>query len=422
MSDLIRVKETGMPTYYTNCTIITGTGAVISPGWLKVEDTLISAVGEMAELGGLKTEKAVDLSGMTIMPGMIDCHVHLVMNGSPDPVAPLLGMNDSTATITMMTHAWNTLAAGFTTVRDLGCLNHVGLSVRDAINNGTLKGPRILCAGQMICMTGGHGWQIGLEADGPDQVRKAVRQQLKAGADVIKLMATGGICTQGVWPGQTQYGLDEMAAGIEEAHKAGVPAAAHAQGLEGVKISLQAGIDTIEHGMNLDEDAIKMMLDKEVPLIPTLSAGARIIENGLKAGIPNYIVEKSSRHRAERLESSRRAYKAGVSVVLGTDAGTPFNRHGDNAYELLELSAIGMSAHDVILAATGNAARALGIGAVTGTIEPGRQADFLILRQNPLNDIALLSDRNNFVDIRVAGNSIFPLEGAWFETRQGLDR
>ncbi len=411
-----------MRTYYTNCTIITGTGSVIEPGWVSVENDKISNVGEMAEIDRRFIEQAVDLTGMTIMPGMIDCHVHLVMNGSPDPVAPLLNMNDSNATISMMTHAWETLCAGFTTVRDLGCLNHVGLNVRDAVNEGTIKGPRILCAGQMICMTGGHGWQIGLEADGPDQVRKAVRQQLKAGVDTVKLMATGGICTQGVSPGQTQYSLAEMSAGIEEAHKAGVPAAAHAQGLEGVKISLQAGIDTVEHGMNLDSEAIKIMLKNRVPLIPTLSAGARIIENGLKAGIPSYIVEQSSQHRAERLESSRQAYQSGVSVVAGTDAGTPFNRHGDNAFELLELSAVGMSNHEVILATTGKAAKALGIDHVTGTIEAGRQADLLILKQNPLNKIDLLQDKSNFADIQIAGKSIFPIDAGWFDNKPGLDR
>ncbi len=409
-----------MSAYYTNCTIITGTGSVINQGWLKIEETRISAMGEMTELDGHKIEQAVDLNGTTVMPGMIDCHVHLVMDGSPDPVAPLLKMDDATATITMMSHAWETLAAGFTTVRDLGCLNHVGLKVRDAVNKGIVKGPRILCAGQMICMTGGHGWQLGLEADGPDQVRKAVRIQLKAGVDTVKLMATGGICTQGVWPGQTQYSLDEMRAGIEEAQKAGVPTAAHAQGLEGVKIALQAGISTIEHGMSLDTEAIQMMRNQKVPLVPTLSAGARIIENGLKAGIPPYIVEKSSQHRAERLESCSRAYQAGVSVVLGTDAGTPFNRHGDNACELLELSSVGLTAHETLLAATGKAAKALGIDHVTGTITPGKQADLLILKKNPLNDISVLQNRSNFVDILMAGNSIFPIGGLYLGTNGGI--
>jgi len=400
---------------YINCTVITGTGNVIDSGWLEVKDGKIAALGHMSEIKESNKGNAIDLTGMTVMPGMIDCHVHLVMDASPDPVAPLLDMDDSTATIMMMTNAWKTLAAGFTTVRDLGDLNHVGVKVRDAITNGTIKGPRILCAGQMICMTGGHGWQLGLQADGPDEVRKAVRVQLRAGVDTVKLMATGGVCTKGVSPGQTQYNLDEMMAAVEEAHKAGVPAAAHAQGLEGVKIALRAGIDTIEHGMSLDDEAIELMLKKDVPLVPTLSAGARIIENGLKAGIPSYIVEQSSQHREERLQSCAKAYKAGVSVVLGTDAGTPFNRHGDNAYELLELLASGLSAHEAIVAATGDAARALKIGDVTGTIETGKQADLLILKQNPLQNIAMLQDRNNFWDIQVAGKSIFPIYGSLFE-------
>jgi imidazolonepropionase-like amidohydrolase len=342
---------------------------------------------------------------------MIDCHVHLVMDGSPDPTAPLMSMDDATAAILMMIHARQTLNAGFTTVRDLGCLNHVGLRVRDAINQGRIKGPRILCAGQMICMTGGHGWQIGREADGPDEVCKAVRAQIKAGVDVIKLMATGGICTRGVEPGQTQYSIEEMRAGVIEAHKAGIPAAAHAQGLEGVKIALQAGIDTIEHGMNLDDEAIGMMCKNQVPLIPTLAAGACIIRHGRPSGIPSFIVEKSERHREERIHSCIRACRAGVAIALGTDAGTPFNLHGNNAAELSELAVTGMAPHDIVLAATGNAAKAIGISHLTGTLAPGMQADFLILKHNPLENIQVLLDRQAIVEIQLGGKRVNRDEG-----------
>jgi len=392
---------------YKNCTIITGTGKVVDSGWLLVENGTIVDLGLMTEIKSGYSADDINLNGMTVMPGMIDCHLHLVMDGSPDPTAPLMGMDDSTAAIVIMNNAWNALNAGFTTVRDLGCLNHVGLKVRDAIKNGLIKGPRILCAGQMICMTGGHGWQIGIEADGPNEVRKAVRRQLKAGVDVIKLMATGGICTKGVEPGQTQYSLEEMRAGVEEAHKAGIPSAAHAQGLNGVKIALQAGIDTIEHGMNLDDEAINMMVKNNIPMIPTLSAGAHIISNGLKAGIPPYIVEKSIRHREERIKSCIKAFKAGVSIVLGTDAGTPFNMHGKNAYELSELYLTGMTPHEIIISATGAAAKALRINEITGSIEIGKQSDLLILKKNPLEDISVLQQRQNIADIHIAGKSIF---------------
>jgi imidazolonepropionase-like amidohydrolase len=395
-----------MKTLYKNGTIITGTGDVIDPGWLLVEDDTIAGVGPMSESCLEPDTQETDLSGLTVMPGMIDCHVHLVMDGSPDPTAPLMTMDDATAAILMMIHARQTLNAGFTTIRDLGCLNHVGLRVRDAINQGRITGPRILCAGQMICMTGGHGWQIGREADGPDEVCKAVRFQIKAGADVIKLMATGGICTRGVEPGQTQYSVDEMRAGIIEAHKAGIPAAAHAQGLEGVKIALQAGIDTIEHGMNLDDDAIAMMYKNQVPLIPTLAAGACIIRHGKQSGIPAFIVEKSERHRQERIDSCIRASRAGIIIALGTDAGTPFNLHGNNAAELSELAVTGMTPHDILLAATGNAARAIGISHLTGTLAPGKKADFLILKHNPLENIHVLLDRQTILEIQIGGKCV----------------
>ncbi len=392
-----------MATLFKNGVMITGTGEVIDPGWLTTADGMITGMGPMATIDSPPLDEHIDLHGRVLMPGLIDCHVHLVMDGSPDPTAPLFTMNDSHAAILMMNNAWKALQAGFTTVRDLGCLNHVGLSVRDAIHGDMIKGPRLLCAGQMICMTGGHGWQLGLEADGPQEVRKAVRKQLKAGVDVVKLMATGGVCTQGVEPGQTQYSLEEMRAGVEEAHKAGVPAAAHAQGLEGVKIALRAGVDTIEHGMNLDDEAIEMMLAQKATLIPTLAAGAHIIANGPRAGIPDYIVEKSKRHRDERIQSFQKAHQAGVFIAMGTDAGTPFNMHGQNAFEFTELSAAGMSAHDIIIATTRNAARALKIEDVAGSLEIGKQANLLILKQNPLNDIRVLLQTSNIVDIRIAG-------------------
>jgi imidazolonepropionase-like amidohydrolase len=395
-----------MGTLYKNCRIITGTQKIIESGWFRVDNEKISRMGAMSEDHPDFSSNDVDLTGMTVMPGLIDCHVHLVMDGAPDPVSSLLTMDDSTATIRMMKNAWETLQAGVTTVRDLGCINHVGLKVRDAINAGSITGPRILCAGQMICMTGGHGWQVGIEADGPHEVRKAARRQIKANVDFIKLMATGGICTDGVMPGQTQYSLEEMKAGVEEAHKAGVKTAAHAQGLEGVKIALYAGIDTIEHGMDLDNEAIEMMFKNHVPLIPTLSAGAHIINHGKKAGIPSYIVEKSIHHRQQRLESCKKAFKAGVTIALGTDAGTPFNQHGKNAYELSELSALGLTSHEIILAATGLAAKSIGIHHITGTIDIGKQADFLVLKKNPLEDICCLQQKENFKDIRIGGKSV----------------
>jgi imidazolonepropionase-like amidohydrolase len=404
-----------MKTLYKNGTIINGTGDVLDPGWLLVENDTIAGVGTMTEPSLEADAQETDLSGLTVMPGMIDCHVHLVMDGSPDPTASLITMDDATAAIVMMTHARQTLNAGFTTVRDLGCINHVGFRVRDAIKQGRITGPRILCAGQMICMTGGHGWQIGREADGADEVCKAVRAQIKGGADVIKLMATGGICTRGVEPGQTQYSFEEMRAGIIEAHKAGIPAAAHAQGLEGVKIALQAGIDTIEHGMNLDDEAIEIMCKNKVPLIPTLAAGACIIRHGRASGIPSFIVEKSERHRQERIHSCIRACRAGVTIALGTDAGTPFNRHGKNTAELSELADTGMAPHDILLAATGNAAKAIGISHLTGTLAPGMQADFLILKHNPLENIQVLLKRQTILEIHMGGKRINK-----YETHEGI--
>jgi imidazolonepropionase-like amidohydrolase len=395
-----------MVTIFENALIIDGLGGLIEKGWVWVEDERIRAVDGTGNPPPNTIGEMIDLEGRVLMPGLIDCHVHLVLDCSPDPAKKLLTLTEADAALHMASHAAHTLQSGVTTVRDLGCYRHVGLSVRNAVNAGIVQGPTMLCAGNMICMTGGHGWQIGLEADGPDAVRKAVRSEVKAGADVIKLMATGGICTEGVEPGHAQLTLEELRAGIEEAHKAGRRTSAHAQGLQGVKNALFAGIDTIEHGMQLDDDAIEAMLKHEVYLVPTLSAGANMIARGTEAGIPAFMVEKSKEHRQSRLSSFVKAWKAGVRIAFGTDAGTPFNMHGRNASELSELVAMGLSSHEAIVSATGRAAEALGIQHATGSILPGKQADLLILEKNPLEDIHVLLQRENVYAVYKKGRRV----------------
>jgi imidazolonepropionase-like amidohydrolase len=213
-------------------------------------------------------------------------------------------------------------------VRDLGGREYVELAVRRAITEGHFPGPRILAAGRPICMTGGHGSFLGREADGPDDTRKAVREQLKAGADVIKLIATGGVMTAGVEPGSPQLTLPEMRAAIEEARKAGRRTAAHAQGSTGIADAIEAGITTIEHGIYLTDEIIASMKGKGVFLVPTLAAPAAICAGGLAAGIPEFMVRKSETVAAHHLASFQRATQAGVFIAAGADSGTPFNPHG----------------------------------------------------------------------------------------------
>src|SRR6266545_3810743 len=235
----------------------------------------------------------VDLGGLTLLPGLINCHVHLCLGAEADPVRPLRDEPLGLTAIKALLRARETARAGVTTVRDLGGREYVELAARRAIQEGLIAGPRIVAAGRPVCMTGGHGHWLGREADGPDDARKAVREQLKAGADVIKIIATGGVLTPGVEPGSPQMTFEEMRAAIEEARKAGRLTAAHAQGSAGIADAVEAGITTIEHGIFLTDEIIATMKRKGVFLVPTLAAPAAISIGGLAAGIPEFMVRKS---------------------------------------------------------------------------------------------------------------------------------
>jgi imidazolonepropionase-like amidohydrolase len=241
-------------------------------------------------------------------------------------------------------------------------------------------------------MTGGHGWWIGRETDGPDDARKAVREQLKQGADVIKLIATGGVMTPGVEPGASQLTRDEMRAAIDEARKAGRRTAAHAQGSEGIADAVEAGITTVEHGIFLTEEIVARMKAGGAYLVATLNAPAAISAGGLAAGIPDYMVRKSDAVVPPHVKSFQLARESGVAIAAGSDAGTPLNAHGAYAAELELMVKYGMSPLEAIRAATSVAAEALGLGGETGRIEPGLAADLLVVAGNPAERIQALGD------------------------------
>lgn len=384
-----------MKTLLRNTRILDGLGGLIDQGWLLMAGDRILALGSHRALtaeGALEAEETVDGAGATLLPGLIDAHVHLALDGSADPMTGLLHAADATAALHTARNAALTLRAGITSVRDMGSKNFIDLHVRDAVKGGLVPGPRIRCAGQMICMTGGHGWQMGCQADGPDGVRRAARIQIRAGVDLLKFMATGGVLSPGGRPGVPQLSLEELKAGIEEAHKVSLKAAAHSQGLEGTRNAVAAGIDSIEHGVSLDDAVIEEMLRQQVFLVPTLSAPANILRRGEAAGIPAEYVERSRRLIAEHAASLARAREAGVKIAMGTDAGTPFNRHGENAGELLLLVEHGFTPAEAIACATSAAAELLGLEAEVGSLAPGKKADLLMVEGNPLEDITLLAE------------------------------
>jgi len=333
-----------------------------------------------------------DLEGATVIPGLINAHMHILMDAGADPVTSLHREGLAKAVIRGAVEGKRLIEAGITTARDLGGYEWVELALRDAFASGELRGPRLICAGKLITMTGGHGHDVGLESDGPDEVRKSARLNLKRGADCLKFMATGGVLTPGVEPGASQLGEEEMRAGIEEAHKVGKRTATHAQGTEGIKAALRAGIDTVEHGIFLDKEAIDMMLERGVVFVPTLAAPYRIVEAGEARGVPRFAVEKSLRVMDAHRRSFEWALSAGVTIAAGNDGGTPFNPSHDLVTELRLMIEYGMDPLAAIRAATYGSAMALGLVEETGTIQVGKWADLVVLEKgaDPLQDITAL--------------------------------
>jgi imidazolonepropionase-like amidohydrolase len=326
------------------------------------------------------------------MPGLINAHCHVMMDAGPDPVAAIARMNVAQATLKALKRCEAMLTAGITTARDLGGYEWGELALRDAFAAGDLPGPRLLCAGKLITMTGGHGHDIGLESDGPDAVRKSARLNLKKGVDCLKLMATGGVLTPGVEPGAAQLSEAEMRAGVEEARNVGKMTASHAQGTGGIKNALKAGIDTIEHGIFLDEECIEMMIKQGTVFVPTLAAPYRIVEAGEERGIPAYALRKSLAVMDAHRRSFEWAAQAGVTIAAGNDGGTPFNPSDDLVTEVRLMVEYGMSPLAALRAATHGSARALGLSEEVGTVQKGKWADLIVLEQgaDPLTDVEAL--------------------------------
>jgi len=394
-----------MKTAFTNGRVFMGDGRVLEHATVLVEDDKIISIRDSSS-GLAKDTRKIPIGDATLFPGFIDCHVHLVMSGSPDPIGALAGESAVVTTIKAVNNARKTLEAGITTVRDLGGKDGIDLELKQAIDGGLIKGPRMLAAGRLICMTGGHGWPIGREADGPDDVRRAAREQIKAGADIVKFMATGGVLTAAVEPGSAQLTCEEMTAGIEEAHKAGKKTATHAMGSQGILDALHAGIDSIEHGIYLTDEIISFMKKNAVFLVPTIAAMYHIGKMGTAAGIPAWAVEKNNIVAPHHKKSVKKAHKAGVAIAMGTDAGTPFNYHGKNLMEIPLLVQNGLSPMEALIAATRSASQLLGLENIIGTIEPGKIADLVLVKDNPLEDITLLNKSDAIARVMKGGQFI----------------
>ncbi|MGH9870049.1 MAG: amidohydrolase family protein [Candidatus Polarisedimenticolia bacterium] len=362
-----------------------------------VRDGRIAAIG--AEVRGSSTAREIDLRSATCLPGLIDLHAHLTIN--PKTLSGLDVTRSSAArALDALRNAQTMLRAGFTTLRCPGEADafYAIVDVKKAIARGEFLGPRLIVAPHALSATGGHGDFNNLAADldiatptrvvdGADALRKVIREQLKYGADWIKLMVTGGVMSAGDDPNVTTFTDEELAAAVEETHRHGKKITVHAHGSTGIKVSLRAGVDSIEHGSLVDDEGIAMFKERGVSLVPTLYVLSYIIESGEKMGFPAESIAKARAIQAERDRHLRKAFAAGVRVAFGSDTIFP---HGDAAREFAALVGLGLAPMDAIRAATGNAAALLGLEEDIGSLEVGKSADIVAVPGNPLENIRTL--------------------------------
>ena len=382
--------------------LIDGTGsAAINNAVVVVTDNMITAVGTAGSVKVPANAKMIDLGDVTLMPGFIDAHTHLIGRVLGDPAGDTAAVRDfeSFGAILSVQHARATLLAGFTTVRNVGSFGRFDdIALRKAIDEGWTPGPRMITAGHSLGIRGGHCDQNGFRpgmfdrgieegiADGPEEIRAAVRYQIKYGADVIKTCATGGVLSEGDAVGATQYTFEELKAMVEEANKLERKVAAHAHGTEGIKLAVRAGVSSIEHGSFLDQEGARLMREHGTFMVATLSA-AEAVERAAKTGVLKGLrAEKALAAAAAVRNAIKLAVASKVSLALGTDAGVV--PHGTNAHEFeLMVEWGGMSNMDAIVAGTSNGARLLGWEKRVGSLTAGKWADIVAVSGDPLKDI-----------------------------------
>lgn len=396
----------GNPFCVVGARIIDGKGTAPYVGSVGVQDGRIVFVerGDLLPPGF----EPVRASGFTLMPGLIDCHVHLA--APPDPgthepywktVTPPAGK-----TLALLFAAQNTLKAGFTTVRNCGAVSWgtpEDLFVRDAIQGGYFPGPGILACGGALSVTGGHGDRAfpaflphdpaaGFgenPCDGVESCVREVRRRVKLGADFIKIYSTGGVSTPGDGSDSLDFSRDETRAIVKEALKHGKRVATHAQGLEGIRIAVEAGVSTVEHGSWLDRETAVEMARKGISLVTTIGIFRAILDKGESYPNPSAMAKARKIIEAQS-RMLKLARETGINLAMGTDASMSL-RNGDNAREFLALSAEGLTSEEILRMATLNGARALGLEDRIGSLEPGKNADFLLVCGNPLEDISCLT-------------------------------
>lgn len=373
-----------------NGRIFTPDGKLV-PGTVHITGGVITAVGESIEIP--QEAKTIDVSGKTVLPGLIDLHTHLTLFHDP---TLLSSGGEGRAVLRAANLARQALRAGITTMRDMGGYRYVDIDLRNAIAMGFVPGPRLLCAGKVIATTGGHIYYVAREADGPSEVRKAAREQLKAGADFIKVMCSGGVERAGESINAVQLGIDEIRAAVEVATDNGTVVAAHAHPTRAMKEALNAGVASIEHGTLIDEEVAEIMAARKAFLVPTFSVYASIAKSGLSE-----ISERAKWVFEAKKKSFELAVKKGVPWGVGTDSGA-FSAVSSIIDELILIQETGISAAEVLRRATVINAELIGIKD-SGMIAAGKRADLIVIAGNPLQDLEVL--RN--VEITICNGIVY---------------
>ena len=406
------------PIALTGGRLIDGTGAdPIIDAVIIIDGGRIDQAGPAGQIEIPATAEVIDVAGKTVLPGLIDAHVHLFGITSMNQMTWVID-EPHVRTIRAAMDAWRCLDAGFTTVRDAGGM--LAIYVKRAIEEGSAIGPRIVASGMVISQTAGHGdlhfvpaeWsrrtQITRLADGVPEVRKAAREQLREGADMLKIFTTGGVMSEKDKPTACQYSMDEIQAFVEEARNAGVRTGTHAQGTQGIKNAVLAGVDNVDHGIYLDDEVIELMVERGTTLVPTMAVLEAIVLHGRNEGVPETSVRKAESVQAAHIRSFKKALAAGVVCGLGTDyLSEPRSPMGANADELLMyVNKAGLSPMEAIVCATRNNAIVVGLEDEIGILESGKQADLIVVDGDPLADISVLRDRDKIVSVYKGGKAV----------------
>jgi imidazolonepropionase-like amidohydrolase len=358
-------------------------------GWVRVRDGWIEAVGEGPSPPPARETTVIDAGRRTVMPGLVDSHVHLAGFGLDSHDVPGEAFRYANDVFRIAHGLRGTLCAGITTLRDCGFPHHGIFALRNAVESGVVPGPRLVLCGRAIAVSGGHGVGLAVEADGEDGVRRAARIEMRAGADWLKLMTTGGTATPGEAVSDVQMTAGEISAAVDEAHRRGRRVCAHASNANGVGLCITAGVDSVEHGIELGQREAEEMAARGIWLSPTLACAVVESESTEEDGVPRYVREKAKGIIERHRRSFQRALSAGVRIAASTDAGPRYFPIGGAslARELRTMAEIGMRPPDILHSVTAGGAGMLGIGALVGSLRPGMAADVLIVDGDALDDV-----------------------------------